>query len=342
MKIGTITFHWANNYGAVLQAYALQQFLKNNGYDTEIIDYKPARLYFRELIRDAIYNRKNLTKRRKIKKFIKKHIRLSDKTAYQSSKVSKINDYNAVVCGSDQIWNEWLLFHAEKNPCTVYYLGTVGTEVKKISYAASFGTNILKEETKTLIQPILESFSGISVRENTAVEMLKDINISAIRVCDPTLLLDGEDYLPIFADTVVRRRSVFPFILHKNQDAANEIVQYVKRHFNDTTDTKIPLSVNEWLSSIANCDIVVTNSFHATVFSILFHKNFIVLPVDGKDMNDRITTLLDSVGLSRHFCMNKEDVENCIIDKIDWKSVDECVAKIKNMSSKWLVNCIEL
>ena len=341
MKIGSITFHWANNYGAVLQAYALQQFLKNNGYDTEIIDYKPARLYFRELIRDAIYNRSNLSKRRKIRKFIKKHMRLSDKVAYQSNKVSKINDYEAVICGSDQIWNEWLLFHAEKNPCPVYYLGTVGKEVKKISYAASFGTNVLKEQTKTLVKPILEDFSGISVRENTAVEMLKDINISAIRVCDPTLLLCGEEYRALYADLVVPKMSVFPFILHKNQHVANEIVQYVKQHFNDDTDTEQSLSVSEWLSSIDNCDIVVTNSFHATVFSILFHKNFIVLPVDGKDMNDRIMTLLDCVGLSSHFCINKEAVEVCINDKIDWKSVDKYIEEIKDMSSQWLIKCID-
>ena len=144
------------------------------------------------------------------------------------------------------------------------------------------------EQTKTIIQPVLEGFSGVGVRENTAVEMLKDIGISAVRVCDPTLLLCGEDYRPIFADTVVCKKSVFPFILHKNQDAANEIVQYVKSRFNDDTNTEKPLSVCEWLSSIDNCDIVVTNSFHATVFSILFHKNFIVLPVEGKDMNDAI------------------------------------------------------
>jgi len=341
MKIGTITFHWANNYGAVLQAYALQQFLKNNGYDTEIIDYKPARLYFREIIRDVIYNRSNLSKRRKLRKFVKNHVRISNKVAYLSNKVSKISEYDVIICGSDQIWNEWFLFNAEKNPCLVYYLGTVGKAAKRISYAASFGTNVLMEQTKTLIQPILEGFSGISVRENTAVEILKDINILAIRVCDPTLLLRGEDYRSIFADTVVRKRSVFPFVLHKNQDAANEIVRYVKRHFNDDLNTEPSLSVYEWLKSIDSCDIVVTNSFHATVFSILFHKNFIVLPVDGKDMNDRIITLLDSVGLSSHFCMDKEAVERCIIDKIDWKSIDKYINEIKVASSRWLINCID-
>ena len=174
MKIGTITFHWANNYGAVLQAYALQQFLKNEGYDTEIIDYKPAKLYFRELIRDAIFNRKNLTKRRKIRKFVKKHIYLSDKIAYQSNKVSKINAYDTVICGSDQIWNA-----VQANP--VFFLDFVKNK-KRISYAASMGNTKIPEDQQNRFRQLINNFDTISVREQECAEAIgaytdKDIDV---------------------------------------------------------------------------------------------------------------------------------------------------------------------
>lgn len=341
MKIGTITFHWANNYGAVLQAFALQQFLLKNGYDTEVLDYKPGKLYFREIIRDAITDSNKLKKRKKIQKFIKKNLHVSHKSTYHSNAIPKLNDYDTIICGSDQIWNEWILFHAENEPCLAYYLGTVPDNVKKISYAASFGTNTLKDKTKEIVYPVLSDFRGISVRENTAIEMLKDINISAIRVCDPTLLLCADDYKTLLTNSTVQSKKVFPFILHKGQTNANNIVNYVKKLFDDTSDIKQSLEVSEWLSSIDNCDIVVTNSFHATVFAILFHKNFITLPVEGKDMNDRIITLLITVGLSDHFCMNSENIDSCINDNIDWDSVDKRINEIKKESSTWLINCIE-
>ncbi len=341
MKVGTITFHWANNYGAVLQAFALQQFLLKNGYDTEVLDYKPGKLYFHELIKEVLTARDKLKKRRKIHKFVRKNIRVSHKKAYKSRTISKLNNYDTVVCGSDQIWNEWLLFHAEKEPCLAYYLGTLPDNIKKISYAASFGTNILTDKTKEIVGPVLSNFRGVSVRENTAIDMLKDIHLSATRVCDPTLLLGADDYKALFDNSTVQRKKVFPFILHKGQTNANDVVKYVKKKLNDISDSDQILSVPEWLSSIANCDIVVTNSFHATVFSILFHKNFIVLPVDGKNMNDRITTLLETVGLSNRFCKNSEDIDFCIIDEADWETVDKCVDEIRKDSSAWLLNCIE-
>lgn len=340
MKIGTITFHWANNYGAVLQAYALQQFLLKNGYETQVLDYKPGKLYFREVVRDAVQDRSKLEKRKKIRSFVKSNIRLSPKTAYRSAVIAKGSRYDAVICGSDQIWNEWQLFHAEKKPCLAYYLGTLPDSVKKISYAASFGTNALKEKTKALIQPVLAGFRGVSVRENTAVQMLQEIGVPAVRTCDPTLLLNAEDYRTLLCDDA-KPQKVFSFILHKNQTWANEIAKTVKQHFNDGADAEQILSVPEWLAAIDSCQMVVTNSFHATVFSILFHKNFVVLPVAGKDMNDRIVTLLETVGLSKHFCADDDAVEACIHDQIDWQSVDAHIDQIRQESAKWLINCIE-
>ena len=167
MKIGTITFHWATNYGAVLQAYALQQHLKLNNYETEIINYIPLRVKLIQNIK-RIKNQEihEFIKEIKLKRFIKQSLTLSRKTYYTNSCLKKkCHKYDVYICGSDQVWNESFALFAEGRPTLSYYLNFVKNDKQRISYATSFGTDKLSSKVANLVKPELEKFKSISVRE---------------------------------------------------------------------------------------------------------------------------------------------------------------------------------
>jgi len=349
MKIGTITFHWATNYGAVLQAYALQKYLNQIGYDTEIINYIPLRV---KLIKNIMWI-KNLkisefVKEKKIKKFRKEYLQLS-KTSYytNNSLIKKCNDYDVYICGSDQIWNESFVLSAEKKPTLSYYLNFVKEGKKRISYASSFGTDRLSIEVLNLVKPELEKFNAISVRENSGKKIIEDMDLEATVVVDPTLLLEKDLYEELIRDKKIKKEyQLFSYILHSNQITAKKINDYVfKKYFNEKIDKRYnqePISVFEWLFNIKNSRFVLTNSFHGAVFAIIFHKPFIVISVEGSKMNDRIITLLDSVGLENRIIetFNEDKIDNLMKDYIDWKQVDYRVQQLRKSSIDFIKKVI--
>lgn len=346
MKIGTITFHWANNYGAVLQTYALQKFLKNNKIDTEVINYVPSKLYFREVLRDYVRrNKNNIQKRKYINTFINNEVALSKKK-YGKYKNLCSTEYNAVITGSDQIWNEWFLFNSEKAPNLSYYLGFCKENCKRISYAASFGTERLKLDTVNTVKPQLEKFAGISVRENTGKQIIEDLGLKAVRVCDPTLLLERDIYEEMIKNINPLKNEdyIFSYVLRNDGGASKRVIEEVQKQngINEFLISKnSSLDVYQWLLGIKNSSFVVTNSFHATVFALLFHKPFFTVPVQGKNMNDRIVTLLNDVGLSARFGEFNGEQTKSVFEPIDWDLVDNRIKKIRKESSLWLINCIK-
>jgi hypothetical protein len=194
-KIATITFHWATNYGAVLQSYALQKAIDRLGYENEIIDYVPARTDMLQKISKVIKRDVEFFKKeRRIKKFRKNELAVSKKR-YKTNKslFACADEYSAIVAGSDQIWNPSFTMTAEGRPTLSYYLNFAGS-AKRVSYAASFGVTALCEDMQKVILPELEKFSSISVREQTGKNMLASMGISSTVVLDPTLLLKKKDY----------------------------------------------------------------------------------------------------------------------------------------------------
>ena len=276
-KTGTITFHWANNYGAVLQSYALQQFLVKSGYDTEIINYIPLRVKLIQIITD-IKNGKSgeLEKRRNIEKFRKRELLLSKKKYSSNRSLFKcVDNYSAVICGSDQIWNPSFTLGAEGKPTLSYFLNFVNNGAKKIGYAVSFGTEKLPDKMKNIVYPEIESFSAIGVREQSAKNILSEVYKDAEIVLDPTLLLERDAYERLLVEKTFNSQKVFCYILHNNQKIANEICEYVKSFYKEEYNSqscKPAFGIYEWLYNIKNSEIVVTNSFHGVVFSVIFHK----------------------------------------------------------------------
>lgn len=345
MKIGTITFHWATNYGAVLQAYALQQHLKLNHYDTEIINYIPIRVKIKQTIA-CLKTLKvaELIKENRFRKFRKECLVLSNETYYSNRSLNnKCLNYDACICGSDQVWNEWFALFAEGKPTLSYYLNFVKSGTLRISYATSFGTNKLSKEAMEILKPELEKFTKISVREKEGITILENMGIKSTLVVDPTLLLDSNMYIELFACKNIQKSfPLFSYILHENQSTAEQAKEYIfNKYFDARLDKKYnnqPVGIYEWLYNIKNTRLVLTNSFHGAIFSILFHKPFIVIPVQASNMNDRITTLLSSTGLENRmlFDYNENEMDRIMQETIDWVQVDRKVKQLKKDSVDFL------
>lgn len=332
MRIGTITFHWAANYGAVLQTYALQQYLIKCGFETEIIDYRPRRVQNIEMLENIINIRFNLVNRNIFLNKFRKNKLVISKQKYRNNKelFSCANKYDVVICGSDQIWNESFTLKAEKKITLSYFLNFAGPKTKRIGYAVSFGTDIVTTQYKDAVVNDLNKFSYIGVRENTGKEILSNMNIVSEVVCDPTLLLDREDYSDLI-DLNVNRDCYFQFLLHKNQSSAYKVSDFLKKinpSKNFLTKTK---TLEDWVSSIHNAEFVITNSFHCTMLALIFNIPFIVLPVEGMKMNNRIQTILDFVHLSDRFIheYNEVEIKNIHNMDIDWNKVNDKISEIK-------------
>lgn len=324
MKIGILTFHWGTNYGGVLQAYALQSFLKNKGFEVEIINFAPHT--FRDSFFKCFYcknplriidNLKNYWKEKNIAKFRKKHLDVTERYYTPEQLIENPPLMDVYISGSDQVWNPYGLESNKK----IYFLPFGSKNSIKIAYAASFGVthypdNLLKE-----IKPLLGKFNAISVREKSGVEILKKAGIkNSVLMPDPTLLLDTDNYIKLIEDRSQNTNSdCFFYVLQKNQTTINDIYQHFKKDNQNRVihSCKIKhsvLGIEDWLIHIKNSQLVVTNSFHGVIFSIIFNTPFIVVPIEGHltGMNDRIITLLE-----------KFELMDRIVEKFDEMKINE-------------------
>lgn len=324
MKIGIITFHWGINYGANLQAYALQEALKKLNNEVEIIDYYPSRYkidFFHALMKikigSVLRTIKSIPKAKLFEDFRKKRL---NRTKYYSSNKKLCKEefgYDCYICGSDQIWNESFLRGGERKKTYSYFLNFAPDDKIIASYAASFGTTKYNDNLKEDLKKSLNRFDFLSVRENTGLEILGDVGFNnAVVVPDPALLLEKTDYEKLFENKKVKSKYAFKYILHNYKKGVGEISDKLESDGYDIVECS-DKGVEAWLEDIYNSEYVFTNSFHGIVFSILFEKPFTAILIDGSGMNDRIVTLLKSVGLEdRIYC---ED--NNINTEIQWDLV---------------------
>lgn len=344
-KVGTITFHWATNYGAVLQAYALQMFLKQNGFETEIIDYLPFQTM--TLSRLAWIKKREfgtIRKERAIRKFRKKYLTVSAVKYRSYGDLCRAADgYGAVLSGSDQVMNFSFLKHAERGRTTPsYYLSFAGENTRKIAYAASFGTDRIPDAYTDFVHKELSSFDWVSVREESACAMLKEIGIESETVVDPTILAPKDIYAPLIDTEEEGRSGVFSYILHKNQKHAYQCESKLVEMFGKRQTDAEDYSVENWLKNIRNSTYVITNSFHATVFALLFHTPFITVSVAGSNMDNRLLTLLKMVGLEDRFLKTYDEsaIEVLAHSNINWDEVDEKMHAARASSQQRLLKAL--
>ncbi len=349
MKIGIMTFHWATNHGAILQAFALQNFLQKNNPDCEvmIIDYYPNKYFkgwssvFRSLNPKAIL--KNYREYRKERLLCDFRLKLKKTEHYSTTE--KLNmyasDFDVVICGSDQVWNEFYTLNGEGDVTTAYYLSFC-PKSKKISYAASFGFEHMKDELKKITYPLLKDFYAVSVRECSAIKILNDMNINSKLVCDPTCLMDRKFYEE-YAKYDVQGDFVAKYILRKQNKQTNDIISKLIYNVEEKNIIDLEkLGIEGWLGAISNAKCCITNSFHCSVFSIIFHTPFYVILETNKrtGMNDRFITLLKELGLSNRIVESELMIDDVVNSDIDWDYVDNKLQIIRQASGDFLItNC---
>ena len=347
MRIGILTFHRAHNYGAVLQAYALQEVLINRGHDVEFIDYQSPHLlriyrwfswkrFIHKDIAISIKELKLLSQRKmrydRFQHFIQDKLSLS-KPSYD------MQSYDAVIIGSDQVWNTALT-----HGFAPLYWGIWNHRHTLVaSYAASMEDTIAPDR-KSEIARLLKNFDYISVREKSIKEQIDPLTDKHIEVVvDPTLLLNREKWLDLGNKPIIGQDYILLYQVRNNHialDIANKVAAKLKLKLvclsaridigNDkTTVSSGPL---EYLSLFRHAKFVVCTSFHGTVFSIIYHIPFFsVILNDGKDA--RVTSLLSQTGLSARGVSEYADHS---LSPINWECVDKKVEEIRQKSLDYL------
>lgn len=352
MKIAIVTQPLANNYGGIMQNYALQQALRKLGHDVTTIDYIPHTSVFRYLLSwcKSLLLFPFKSKRRKFPKFvkvyerkehmlsfIKKHISLTQTVTSYSSAILYKNNIDAVIVGSDQVWRP-----KYNRLIKDMYLRFVPQEVRKVAYAASFGvdsweySSSLTKECAKYAQQLYK----LSVREYSGIELCQRyLGVTAEFVLDPTLLLESEVYKRLFNDSSLYKYPyLFAYILDIDSPKRDYVYKLAKMlNLQPIIYSAGDIKVEEWLQTICYADYVVTDSFHGTAFSIIFKKDFTAItnPLRG---NSRFVSLLNSVGLFDRIISENYDQMN--LSAIDWGSVDAQLGAMRQQSFEFINNSL--
>lgn len=365
MKLGTVTVHNGYNYGASLQAYGLVKALEDLGYEANLIDYRNPLIEkkmaskkkdsgIKKAIKYLLLNGKGYELRKKrFNEFNASFI--EGKTYYSVDELKELNkEYDGFVCGSDQIWNMNITDH---DPA--FFLSFADKDKIRISYAASLGEEKAESErTKEFFVENLKSLDSISVREVDSVPIIKGLTETPCHtVIDPVLLAEETvwnelaekssiktpKYKYAFYYELFRNDEMYEFALKKAKERGVKLVRTDILPAKALIKGCVSLSDKgigpaEFVKLIKNAEFVVTNSFHGTVFSILFEKEFYVVPLTGKlaGRNKRIENLLGMISLSDHIVKNGE----CKYEKADFNEVKKCIEKEKNIAKEYIVNAI--
>lgn len=372
MKIAILTLPLHTNYGGILQAYALQTVLRRMGHEVEILHTTSVSahhsllmplVYGKRLVRKilknwhspVLYERKKKKEisviRKNTDRFLEKYLNLRE---IKSLKEISFSDYDAFVVGSDQIWRKLYFNGMWHAPMTDAFLDfTKGWNVKRIAYAASFGMDNVDEYSQTDIiecRKAIKLFDAVSVRENSGIEICKSIfEIQATCVLDPTMLLDRTDYERIVIDSGVSESpgDMLCYILDPSSLKA-EVINMISiekgfKPFNvfaEVDNVKLPLEqriqppLESWLRGFMDAKFIVTDSFHACVFSIIFGKPFLAVGNAGRGMS-RFTSLLSTLGLQNHLINSEEDFQNLNLKEISELSSNS-IADIQKNSLQFL------
>lgn len=352
MKIGIITFHWATNYGAILQAYALQKFLVNNGHEVYIINFKPKKFdfsFYKLVTSRAILNPiKYLSNWQKEKVFIRfRNKYLNSTLRYRSIEELKATppELDVYISGSDQVLNpSFTRFGEDGNrPSSAYFLDFGGENVIRLGYAVSFGCTIYPDLAKKLAQPLLKSFNSIGVRENTGLDILESMNYTNTCVVpDPTLLLNREDYDKLITVQGNRQKSTFIYMLRTSKLELNRIKHETTKYI--IADSKVTISIASWLLNLKNAKSVITNSFHGVVFCLHYHVPFIVVlkTTEIVGMNDRFFTLLEPMDLTKYIITENDisKIKALIEQEINWNIVDREINRLKKNGASFFYTAL--
>ena len=377
MKIGILSLVLHSNYGGILQSYALQTVLERMGYEVVVFtkDLHANVGLFRyvksivgafvrnHFIRNGFVSKsyRQLNKERDIieqftKAFIDKYIHTR---VLKKLDAKALKDIDAAVVGSDQVWRPRYFKDAWDTVIEDAYLQFAGDiPIKRIAYAVSFGTDDWEydEEETTNCSRLIKTFKAVSVREESGIQLCKDklgMN-QAIHVLDPTLLLCKDDYIHLVKkfNTTAPAGDMMCYVLDMN-DEKKQLINHIakekgltpfymnSKYENDNaiiTD-RIQPPVEQWLRGFIDCDFVVTDSFHACVFSIIFNKPFIVVGNKRRGMA-RFQSLLRLFSLDNNLISSVDEYKSGLDYTVPQKTYST-LEKLKKQSMFFLIKAVE-
>lgn len=358
MNIAILTQPLFNNYGAILQNYALQKILQNFGHSSITINYKLPIIpwYLRILIGIKRFILKYIFRANGISwidplregyefhlrndgemiRFVGQYIHSRIERWPLSPRFVNNNSYEAYIVGSDQIWRADYTAYLYN-----YFLDFVrDSQIKKVAYAASFGVDSLNPKQYNIkkISRLLQQFAAISVREMSGVTICKEIfGCNAMHVLDPTLLLTADDYINFLHLSPKEPEGLIAYILD-NTPQKQQIVEQISRRLHQPIkyighiQGHVSSSIESWLEGIMNAKFVITDSFHGSVFSIIFEKTFIT--IDNSDRGtSRITSLFEMLGIDPRRILSQGTKQIPEFAPIEYTKIRERLA-IERLKSK--------
>ena len=354
MKCSIITIHHIHNFGSVFQAYSLYKFLLEQGYDTELIDYRPAyydhgKNRLKTVVGKSLNLRHYLKRKKKFESFITTYDKLSPQRAVTEKELSSLygEEAHVFIAGGDQLWNDY-------HPCgrdDAYKL-TFARKGKKLSYGTSMGRDGFDSATLEALAEKTKDFSHVMLRESVNVPMLQahtDVPVS--HVIDPVGLLDVEEFKKIAKKPKIKE----PYAVMYLADSG-EVLNEAVAHLSKKLGLKIvhicgfkkkcacdlmekDVGPEEILGYILHADFVLSASFHATMFSLLFGKPFATL-LPGAKTNARIEDILKKVGLDNRIIHTKEEL-SVLDEHIDFTHANEVLGKFRESSRELLLRTIK-
>jgi len=367
MRVGLLTLPLKHNYGGIIQITALNHYLRSEeGAETIHLNKKYNVSRFKVLARNIlkfnpfyrIYDFNGHARNHhyivKLRDFVKKELNVSTKSIYTGNELKRIVDdlkLDVVIVGSDQVWRMLYIKENYKD----YFLSFVDSEAtRKIAYAASFGKDEWEQEDVIPdVKLLLKDFHAISVREDSGVKLCRktfDVN-EVDHILDPTFLPSMAYYESIIKEDYNEEKTIglFNYVLDKTE-MKNKIINDIANEFNFNINTiyldnsaqnskknkSLKPSMGEWLYHFKNADFIITDSFHGTIFSIIFNKQFIT--IGNKDRGvTRFTSLLRSLGLMNRFILeDSENYKDIITTKIDYNVINQRLKKLKIESKSFL------
>lgn len=363
MKICTITCHDVYNHGASLQAYALMTYLKSIGNEVEIIDYKPQYLnghyklftidnpkWKKNIVTKAIYlllkvpyRVPGFKRKRAFDKFRERNLTITNKIYTSNDELKKdLPIADAFICGSDQIWNS---LHKNGRDLS-FYLDFVPDNKIKASYGASFATETIDDEYKEMVRNSVSKLDGVAIRERSGVNIVKELGIDkAINVVDPVFLLDKKQWEEVGKEKfdedyiLVYDFDKNPLIEKLAKDIAEERgykIYTISNYKSEYEDKSFRYSgPNTFVSLVRNSKFVISNSFHAVVFSLIYEKKIAIIN-RTEAINTRMRDLLYDLGLDDRLIKdNKYDI-NTLLSKIDYVEIGKKLNEKIVFSKKYL------
>lgn len=369
MKIALLSFHNAANFGAALQAYALQHALEQQGHECEYINYvndtRRHQYSMSFLFWDSVRKRQFasaakyligapflLTRKRKFGKFYNEYLHTTKEEYRNSQETAVLNtEFERFIVGSDQVWNP-----VNNGHDTAFLLDFVADPRKKISYSSSFGLSELDDELKESYRTCFSSFHALSVREKIGQRIVEDlIGRAPELVLDPVMLLTMQDWKDLAAKVknpnekyiftyTNRDQQISSFMktgYHLGNKKIYKLSRFTKpRDFMDTSvRVKYWMSPLEFINVIDNAELVVSASFHCLAMAILLNKPFVAILTGNFGKDERLNNMLRMFHLEDRALSDKMSEED-ILKPIDWDFVNKEITKRREDSLQYLVNAI--